>query len=96
MNDAARYVQALAIGMQRAIEPESQDDGHQDQRSRAVAQERHDIGIEVLRGDQREDVEQREQQARQADPQDAAQIGRQRKPAGNKRGHAATMSQRLQ
>jgi hypothetical protein len=78
--------------MERTIEPDPQDKWQQDQRSRQVAHERHDVGIEMLRRNQREDVEQREQQARYADPEDAAQVWRQRKPAGDEGGHAATMS----
>jgi hypothetical protein len=60
--------------MQRTVRPDSDNQRHQDQRSRAVAQERHDVGIEVLCRDQREDVEQGKQQTRQADPDNAAQV----------------------
>ena len=66
--------------------------GSEHQRPEEIAQERHDVGIEMLRRDQREDVEQGKQHTRQADPEDAAQIGRHRKPAVDESGHAATMS----
>ena len=81
--------------MEGAVEPEPHDDRHQEQGAEEIAQERHHVGIEMLRGDQREDVEERKQHARQGDPEDAAQIRRQREPTGDEDGHPATMSQAL-
>ena len=79
----ARDVQRKPSGVQRAVEAEPEHDRQQEQRTEEIAQERHHVGVEVLRRNEREDVQQREQQARNSDPEDAAQIGRQRKPAGD-------------
>ncbi len=81
--------------VQRAVEAKAHYDRHEEQRAEEIAQERHHVGIEMLRRDQREDVEQGEQDARESDPENPAQIRRQREPAGNEGGHGATMSHAL-
>ena len=97
MDCAAEKMQRQAPGIHGAMDAELHHDRDQHQRPEEIAHERHDVGIEVLRGNEREDVQQGEQHARHTDPENAAQIGRKREPAVLKRrNHTATMSYRLQ
>src|SRR5476651_404424 len=97
MDGATEEMKRQAPGVRGAMNAELHYDRDQHQGPEEIAHERHDVGIEMLRGDEREDVQQGKRYARHRDPKNAAQIGRKRRPASlQRRNHTATMSYRLQ